>query len=214
MSSSNLIRWSGAALVLAGVLIAGPVLFHPDEVAHPEAVTSATWFVVHVLFAAGAVLALFGLTGLYARQAERVGKTGLVGFVLAFIGVTLLVSALVIEAFVVSVISSEAPRLLDASGPLFAGPLGVFFLLAGVSFALGAVLLGAATVRAGVLPRFSAPPLIVGAPLLAFWPPLPHLAGVTGGVLVGIGFAWMGYAVWASERVPQPQVDRGEPARA
>ena len=205
MSSSNLVRWSGGALLLAGILIAVPVLFHPDDVAHPETVLTTTWAVVHGFFATGAVLALVGLTGLYARQAEEAGKAGLVGFVLTFIGTALFVAGLVLEAFVVPVIAAEAPELLDPSGPLLGGPLGIVFLLAGATFALGAILLGIATVRAGVLPRLSALPFMVGAPLLAFWPPLPYLVGVTGGVLVGIGFAWMGYALFSGEHVVRSQ---------
>jgi hypothetical protein len=69
------------------------------------------------------------------------------------------------------------------------------------------ILLGVTIARAGVLPRFSALPLSVGAPLLAFWPPLPHLVGVIGGVLVGISFAWMGYTLWSrtGARIPQPR---------
>jgi hypothetical protein len=201
--SSKLVGWSGRALLLAGVLIAVPVLFHPNDVAHPETVLSTTWVIVHSLFAAGTVLALLGLPGLYARQAEAAGKLGLVGFVLTFVGSALFAAALVLEAFVVPPIATEAPKLLDPSGPLFGGPLGICLLFAGTTFALGAILLGFATVRAGVLPRFSAVPfLMVGAPLLAFWPPLPYLVGVTGGVLVGIGFGWLGYALLSGEHVP------------
>ena len=77
MSPSDLVRWSGGALLLAGVLIAVPVLFHPDDVAHPETVLSTTWAVVHGFFATGAVLALVALTGLYVRQAEEAGRVGL-----------------------------------------------------------------------------------------------------------------------------------------
>ncbi len=39
----------------------------------------------------------------------------------------------------------------------------------------------------------------VGATLLAFAPPLPHIAATIGGLLFGIGVAWMGYAIWSSK---------------
>jgi hypothetical protein len=201
MSTSKLIRWSGGALLLAGIMIAVPVIFHPDDVAHPETVLGTTWVAVHGFFAAGAVLALLGLTGLFARQAEEAGKLWLIGFLLTFTGTALLVAVLVVEAFVVPIIAAEAPKLLDPSGPLLGGSLGVVFLLAGIIFALGAILFGIVIVRAGVLPRLSALPFIVGAPLLAFWPPLPYLVGVAGGVLVGIGFCWMGYALFSGGHV-------------
>jgi hypothetical protein len=206
MTSSRIIRWSGLALLLAGLLIAIPFLFHPSD-ADPQAVLNSAWVPVHSLLLVGALLGLFGLIGLYGAQAEVVGALGLVGFILNFVGIALVVAALVLEAFVIPVIAASAAgqALLDPAGPLFGGTLGLVFLLMGVSMALGTILLGFATARAAVLPRWAGVLLLVGGPLLAFTPPLPLIAGQIGAVLMGTSFVWLGYAIWSSARVPVVQ---------
>jgi hypothetical protein len=207
MSSSRLIRWSGLALLLAGLLVAIPILFHPSD-ADPQAVLNSIWVPVHSLFVSGAVLMLFGLIGFYASQIERAGGLGLIGFILTFIGNALIVFVLALEAFVIPVIAANAAgqALLDPAGPLFGGLLGLVLLLMAGIFALGTILLGIATFRAGMLPRWAGVLLAVGGPLLAFWPPLPQMLGTIGGVLVGVSFIWSGYTIWAGSgaRALQP----------
>lgn len=196
MSSANLVRWSGLALLIAGALVAVATPFHPDEAADPNAALTNTWVVVHSLYVPAFILGLFGLVGLYARQAEQVGVLGLIGFVLAFIGSALFL--VVLESSVIPVIAADAAgqTLLDPAGPLFGGALGLIFLVAQITFALGFILTGITTARAGVLPRWPGLLILIGSPLVAFWPPLPQLVGVTGGVLFGLGYVWIGYAMW------------------
>jgi hypothetical protein len=198
MSSSRLIRWSGLALLVAGLLLAIPVLLHPND-ADPRAPLQAVWVPIHTLFICGAVLMLFGLIGLYVSQKERAGALGFAGFILSFIGNTLIVFVLGLEAFVIPALAADplGQALLAPAGPLFGGPLGLALLIMAASFALGTILLGIATFRADVLPRWAGLLLLVGGPLLAFWPPLPQPVGVVGGALVGASFIWSGYAIWA-----------------
>src|SRR5690348_17460469 len=40
--------------------------------------------------------------------------------------------------------------------------------------------------------------LLLGGVLLAFWPPLPDLVGIIGGILLGLGFIWFGYILLAT----------------
>jgi hypothetical protein len=196
----RLTRWGGLALMLAGLLIAIPTLFHPSE-SDPRAFLNAAWAPVHALLIAGAIVSMFGLIGLYHVQAARVGALGLAGFVFGFAGSALVVAALVADAFVIPVLAADpaGQALLDPAGPLFGGGLGLIFLLMGVTFSLGAILLGLATARAGVLPRWSGVLIAIGGPLLAFTPPLPTQAGIAGAVLLGAGYFWAGYAIWAGQ---------------
>ncbi len=207
MSASSLIRLSGLALLIAGVLVALATPFHPNEAADPNAPATDAWVVVHSVYVPAFILGLFGLVGLYARQAEQVGVLGLVGFILAYIGSALFLVVVIMEASVIPAIAADASgeALLDPAGPLFGGELGLIFLLGQITFALGFILTGVVTSRAGVLPRWPGLLLLIGAPLAAFWPPLPQLVGVTGGVLLGLGYVWLGYAMWArtSERAIQ-----------
>jgi hypothetical protein len=200
MSSARLMRWSGLALMLAGLLIAIATLFHPSD-ADPHGFQSVAWTPVHALLIVGAILSLFGLIGLYRAQAARAGALGLAGFVLGLIGTALVVAVLVIDAFVLPVLAADSAGrvLLDPAGPLFAGALGLVFLLMGVTFALGTILLGFATARASVLPRWAGALILAGGPLLGFTPPLPTSAGIVGALLLGAGYLWAGYAIWAGQ---------------
>lgn len=205
MTRATLTRWGGLALLAAGLLLAAEIVLHPDE-ANPSAVLMPIWGAVHAAMTLTIVLSLFGLAAMYAHQSERAGGLGLAGFILLLAGSALFVPIALIEAFVVPALAAGAAgqALLDPAGPLFGGPLGLYFLLTGALFALGSLITAVATLRAEVLPRLSSV-LFVGGALLAFAPPLPHLAGTIGGVLLGLGYAWCGYAIWAAPRQPAVQ---------
>lgn len=198
MSSSNLIRWSGLAASVGGVLfvvlvVAFVVLLgdQPDSVA----ATTSTYVILEVLFLVAAVLIFLGLVGLYARQAEQAGTLGLIAFLAAFIGTALFFGFEWASTFVVPALAETAPDFLDAepSGVLAAG-----FILTFVLFALGWLLFGLASLRARVLPRGSAVLLMIGAVLFL-------LAGFfleLFGVVFGVALAWMGYALWSGAGQP------------
>jgi predicted MFS family arabinose efflux permease len=67
----------------------------------------------------------------------------------------------------------------------------------GVTFMVGYILFGIALLRASALPRAATLLLIVGA-ILANLPPglVPMLILIVGGVVWGIGAAWLGYVLW------------------
>jgi uncharacterized membrane protein (UPF0136 family) len=210
MSTSNPIRWSGLALMLAGALVAIPTLLHPDEIANPSVMMDASWVPVHTAFIAGLVLMLFGLIGLYRRQLEKSGLLGHIGFGLTFAGAALTIAIITIDAYVIPVVAASAvgSNLLDPNGPLFGGPLGLEFLLAGVATALGTVALGIDIIRAGVLPRAAGVLLLIGGPIMGFAGLVPHIVFLIGGVLMGASLIWLGYAVFANVRpatVPMPE---------
>jgi hypothetical protein len=203
MLSSKLTRWAGLALLLAGVLIAVPVVLHPDETAEPSTLLTNSWLIIHSIFIVGNVLSILGLMGLYARHAQALGRGGLMGFILITIGNALFVGVLMIDSYVVPALAADIKTqpLLDEAGPLFGGPLGLVFMISGLIFSLGAILTGLTIMRTSVLPRWAGL-FLLGGPLLAFTPPLPHLAGVVGGALMGISFVWLGYALWSG--LPEP----------
>jgi hypothetical protein len=91
MSSSSLIRLSGLAAVVAGVLLLiGDLLSLATESENlSESATTAPYVFTFLLFLLGTVLVLVGLVGLYVRQSEAAGMLGLVGFVVAFLGTAL-----------------------------------------------------------------------------------------------------------------------------
>ena len=78
MSKATLVRLSGLAAILAGILRA-IASFVP---ARPYSIS------VELLYFSIDVCLLLGLIGLYASLYEKVGLSGFVGFVLAIIGIT------------------------------------------------------------------------------------------------------------------------------
>ncbi len=201
MSTARLIRWSGLISILAGVLYALGALLHPvgEDL---DAYLSPKWVPAHQVYWISAMLMLFGLVGLYARQVEKTGWLGLVGFVLAFIGTVVVNGIFVMASTVVHLVAVQAPALFDqaVTPPTF----GVLVLVLG--YILGYALFGIATMRAGVLPRGSGLLLIIGsvmflisesAPLNAS---LSHLIVTIGDVIFGASFVWMGFALWSEKR--------------
>ena len=123
---SSLIRWSGLALVLAGVSLAAFMLIHPfGAVAGADVAARFTWIPSHTFHFLGALFALFGLVGLHLRQLQVTGKLGSIGFVIAFIGTAMFVGTGMITAFLWPVIATSAPDFVSAEGPMFKARLAI-----------------------------------------------------------------------------------------
>ena len=199
MSSSNLIRWSGLSALLGGALIIvfdviNAVLF-PGEQGGQVMLTSS-WFIVQILGLVALGLIPLGLVGLYACQVQRAGTLGLIAFVIAFGGMLMIFGLSWGEPFLGPLVATEAPGLLSAEP---SGALAVGSILSIVLFALGWLLFGLASLRAGVLPRTAAILLIVGA-LLSFI--LTSLNLPLWSVVLGAAVIWMGYALWSGTGEP------------
>lgn len=213
MSSSNLIRWSGGALLLGGIFLAIATVIHPknDDFLDPTVVFDNTWVPAHALFMVAVIMLLPGFIGLYIRHAARIGVMGLIGVLLSFLGGALFIPVFFLDAFVVPAIAENpaGKALLDPAGPLLGGTLGLIFLLAALIFVVGSVLFGFVIVRAGISPRWSGGLIAAGAPLVVFWPPLPHIVGVIGGLALGLGYIWIGSVIWSEDAIaPALQTER------
>ena len=175
------VRWGALAALVSGVLwIVGGLL----HLAYPQDPPGALGHFLNYLGTAifsGAYLAmLVGLVGLHARQVESYGRLGTVGFYLAFAGAAL--------AFVGQAASAIFPK--DGTfGWLFSDP-GFGFLVGLLLVSLGLVLLGVATLRARVLPRWCGVGLIA---LVVF----SALGAFGGFVVVGLIWLALGYTLWS-----------------
>jgi hypothetical protein len=204
MSSSNLIRWSGLAALVGGVLLA---VFDVAEFVliggQPESVAAGTGALIieRVAVLVPVALVLLGLVGLYARQAEQAGALGLVAFLAAFIGTVMVFGLQWSAAFIGPWLAEVAPELLDREP---GGLLAAGFMLSFVLLALGWLLFGLASLRARVLPGGAAVVLMVGAVLLFVFLML-DVPGST--VVFGAALVWMGYALWSGthEELGQPE---------
>lgn len=192
--TSKYIRWGGLAAMVGGALLliadgwslVREIFGLVPQRFSEEAVTN-TWTAVSVLFMVGGVLILLGLVSIYARQSEEAGILGLIGFLAAFVTMTLVVGAFWTFTFVAPSVAMEAPAFLD--NEQVAGPLNTGFMLTFMSFPVGLALFGIATLRARVFPRIAAAALTLGA-LLSFAP----FAGVT--MLADLALVWLGYSLY------------------
>lgn len=195
MNGHTLVRWGGLANIISGAITAVFWFAHPGRDAlSPE--TAGRWMAVNGAFILVLVACLLGLTALYARQHDRVGALGALGFVAAFVGSALFIGAGTLDTFVAPVLSAEAPALLALDGPLFGGPIGGLFGAAGLLFGLGFVAFCVATARAGVLPAIPAVMVALGSPILGLSPLMPLTARIIGCALFGAGSVWLGLALW------------------
>jgi len=210
MALRNLIRWSGGALLLAGLLWVFGHLFHPDDY-NPNALLDRFWVPTQVALGLGYLLNVLGVVGLYLHQAEKVGRLGWIGFLLALLGSALGVATAVVLAFVIPVVAAQD----SPSKPLFdyiGGPdkpfgnAGLPALAFFVTYVPGYILTAIASLRAGgsSVPRGAAWLIIVSLlvfVLTAFIPTLATVKNIAGGVF-GIGLAWSGVALWKGRILP------------
>lgn len=187
MSSSNLIRLAGLAALISGVLAAiGDLLRLVVDVENPGSATTASYAIVFLLYLISTALLLLGLVGFYTSQSQAAGIVGFVGFLVAFLGTVLLAGALWFELFITPALATEAPGLLEAELGL---PGFILMLLFG---AVGWVLFGVATLRAGVYPRWAGVLLIVGG-VIAFFP-LPLV-----GIIFSVTVAYLGFLLFTGQ---------------
>lgn len=181
----NHMRLCGLAALLVGVLLfVSEFLRLYLDYFDPEAYTSIFRLDGWLGLLLG-VLVQLGLLGLYAPQVKETGVLGAIGFFIAFTGAWLTMGGSFVDAY--DKPSIWVPELVSG-GELeeFWGPLALFAL----TFALGWVLFGVATLRADIYPRAAASLLIAGTLILIL--PLP-----LGGVIFAVAVAWMGYFLFS-----------------
>lgn len=189
--------WSSGLLILAGLLTGLPILFRPDMTQSGFALR-ASWAPVNLLLGIGAVIGTAGLIVLYRAMSSKISAFGHLAFVLTILGSILSAGMLLfVEAAIVPVLSSDPAYtpLLAMSGPLMAGSFGVLAMLSSVILAVGFLLLGIYLISSSTVSFVNGLLFIIGAPLLAFAPPLPPVIGVVGGLILGIALVWIGISI-------------------
>ena len=200
MASSDLSRWAGLAAILAGGLLVVADLLNLaigfGNEPFSETATTGTYAFQSVVNLLAAVLLLIGLVGLYARQSEAAGLLGLAGFLVAFLGTALVTGLLWASLFIVPSLAVEVPAFLDqVEGP----PPG--FFLTFITFAVGWLLFGIATLLARVYPRIPTILVMIGAVIAVL--PLPFT-----GIVLAIAVAWLGFALFTGSEALTEQPSR------
>jgi hypothetical protein len=205
MSTSPITRWAGRISLAAATLILTSQLLN---LALGLTQNADAGTLTHTLQFALALLAqyvlLLALTGLYTRQATAVGTFGLVGYLVAFLGGLLVAGDWWYEAFAVPQIAIHAPQVLDIpwtqSGSVMAGAIAT-----AISFSLGWVLFGIATLRGRLLPAGPAILMIIGGAVAVLVLDTPYQ------IPLAVAVGWMGYRLNAA---PRDQHEAPAPAPA
>lgn len=206
ITASNLNRFTGLSLIVAGILYAIIQPLHPEEII--SSVTTSLWAIVHIMSVAMACLGLIGFTGIYVRQMEKIGLLGLVGFLMLSIWMFLVMVFTFAEAFIMPILAPDVPKFVvgfiniagKGGSEVSLGALAIFAPIAGVTYLLGALLFGIATFRAGILPRLAVVLFVFGAVSAIPAGLISHELARYTAVLVGLAMAWLGYAHWSERR--------------
>jgi uncharacterized Tic20 family protein len=225
MSSTTLYRLSGLALLIAlPISIVGWVL-HPAGESLRD-LLSPFQTPAHVIQLVAFVFVLLGVPGLYARQAHRAGVLGLIGFILTMLLTAFHIYLLLYEAVVAPILAGvPATQPLIVTGGVLAHGTQVLDRLS-PALLLAWPLFGLATVRAGVLPRWSGwlqlatfPMMIVGFVLFFLAGdvlarlnlPLSVTPLAWTYYLLFLGYAGGGYVLWSEKERTQATTYRDVP---
>ena len=193
MSSADLVRWGALGALLAAIawtvsgIIALVLVQPPATNMGPQG--SLSWYLIESSDAIAEIGMMGAVVGLHARQTPSYGRLGMAGSIVAFVGAGLAALSTVLW-------------LLTGYGD---GIVGLMFSLGGLGTLVGFPILGLATLRAGVLPRWCGW-LLVG--WLLYFPLIFILLDFYGEAraLFGLVFLAVGYVLWSqsSQGAQQP----------
>ena len=212
ITSTTLTRAAGVAAAVAGLLFIGVQIGHPYLDA--DVATTTDYAVRETVKILMAVLSLIGITGMYLRQVKQTGVLGLLGYVVFGAGYLMLMSIQIIGVLVLPFLASSAPDyvndvLVAAMGGTPPGDIGallILFKVTGITFLAGGFLFGIALFRAGVLARWAAALLSVGAVATIATSVLPQVNPRLFAIPIGIAMIGLGYSLWRKVAPPARSV--------
>jgi hypothetical protein len=200
----TLTRAAAVALAVAGVIFILIQPLHPHE--DVASIVTSTWFVVHVLSLAMAVLGLAGITAVSLTQVTRSGIVGLLGYLVFSLFFITQAAVNFAEAFILPLSAVHSPELTEDVASLFVsgyalqtdvGPLAIVASIGAVLYLGGGVLFGVAVILGRVLPRWTGVLLIVAALASLSAVVLPHEVARYAAVPMGIALVALGVTMVA-----------------
>lgn len=205
ITPTTLTRGAAAAAVGAGLLFIGVQVGHPPL----DATTVDTTEVVvrNSLKVVMAVLALVGITGMYASQPRRNGVLGLLGYVVLSLGYLLIACMTYVCAFVLpQLVTTDTAYVSDVLADIKGspagdiGPLAVALQIQDISFLAGGLIFGIALFRAGVLARWATALLAAGGVVTVLLTIMPDAFYRLLALPNGIALVGLGYSLWTTTR--------------
>ena len=208
ITTANLIRWGGLSAMVTGIIFAGIQPIHPPDVL--ASVTTSAWAIITTLKTVMCLFGLFGIAGLYARQVEKAGWLGLIGYLLLTIFYAVQMCFAFTEPLILPLLATEAPKfvagflgiLTSTPSEMNLGAIPTINGLLAVLYLLGTLLFGIAIFRARILSRWAAGLLAGSGPLSIILTLIGHPINRIAAVPMGIALIGLGYALWSERRTP------------
>ena len=208
ITSTTLSRAAGVAATVAGLLFIGVQIGHPHL--NADVATTTDYTVREAAKILMAVLSLIGITGMYLRQVKQTGVLGLLGYLVFGAGYLLLMSIQIIGVFVLPFLAGSSPDFVNdvlvaavgGTPPGDIGALQILFKVSGLIFLVGGFLFGIALFRAGVLARWAAALLAVGAVATVATSVLPQVNPRLFAIPIGVAMVGLGHSLWRKQSAP------------
>jgi hypothetical protein len=203
MFSEKIVRWSGLALAVGGVLAALFWILHPEE--SILLTDPSVYQIEHILDLVALMLLIPGMMGLYTRLVNRAEWLGFAGFLLTLLSLLIMTGIGVVDMLIWPSIAQVQPDLIltpegefnQASGS-FAATISLIVPFAMIG-SLGFILLGIAIMRSQLFPRWAGLLLTIGGPLYLIGPGFVPHGDLLLNLLVYVPFAvvsvWLGTAL-------------------
>jgi hypothetical protein len=164
-------------------------------------VKNRNWIWINAIGVLGALTGLLGQAGIFVAQMEKANWVASIGFFVATAGTTLLIGTMLWETVLWPILVGHDATLLDFQGPIYLSKAFLpFFVVSGLIYSLGYVMVGVGIVQASVLPRIGGVLVAVGAPTFGLgamfgkYQVYPRSIGVT---LMSIGLIWLGIGMYS-----------------
>ena len=162
-------------------------------------VKNKNWLWINSLGVLGALSGLLGQAGIYLIQSANTNWYASTGFYIASTGTTLLIGTMLWETVLWPILVRQDGSLLDFQGPIYLSKTFLpFFIISGVIYSIGYVMVGIGIRQAGVLPQMGGLLLAIGAPtygLGSMFGKYQVYVRSIGVSLLSIGLIWLGLAM-------------------
>ncbi len=161
---SKLVSWSGLASILGGLIFGVAVVLHPLRDGISIFKSGVAYGAIHNLGVFGLMFQLFGLIGLYIRDAEPMGQRGLNSFVVVFFGQVLYICLLVVDGLRNPLLAKYASSTVHTFADNDPNQLTIVLLALSLFF-LGYIVFGSSLLSAKAQPRLGSLLITIGAPI-------------------------------------------------
>ncbi len=162
-------------------------------------VKNRNWTWINTLGILGALSGLLGQAGIYVYQMANSNLYASIGFYIAVTGTTLLIGTMTWETVLWPILVEHESSLLDFQGPIYSSKAFLpFFIVSGLIYSIGYILVGIGIVQASVLPQVAGYLIAIGAPTFGLgsmfgkYQVYPRSLGVT---LMSAGLIWLAFGM-------------------